>query len=107
LKPEAVGLSLSFAGAITILFQIGVFGRLRGKLGNKMAYRISLGLFIAAFGLMPWVGYKESKGYKGIGSGAGWLWFELGVVLVIKTIAGVGGLTAALLMVSHCVSIIS
>lgn len=103
LKPEAVGLSLSFAGAITIVFQVGIFGRLRGKLGNKMAYRVSLGLFIAAFGLMPWVGYKESKPYKGIGSGAGWLWFELGVVLVIKTVAGVGGLTAALLMVSDSV----
>lgn len=101
LKPEAVGLSLSFAGAITILFQVGIFGRLRGKMGNRMAYRVSLGLFIAAFGLMPFVGYKESNGYKGIGTGAGWLWFELGVVLVIKTIAGVGGLTAALLMVSY------
>jgi MFS family permease len=100
LSPEAVGLSLSFAGAITILFQVGIFGRLRGHLGNKTTYRVSLGLFIAAFGLMPWVGYKEGK-YKGIGSGAGWLWFELGVVLVIKTIASVGGLTAALLMVSH------
>jgi hypothetical protein len=102
LSPEAVGLSLSFAGAITILFQVGIFGRLRGQLGNKTTYRVSLGLFIAAFGLMPWVGYKEGK-YKGIGSGAGWLWFELGVVLVIKTIASVGGLTAALLMVSHLV----
>ncbi|XP_014560404.1 hypothetical protein COCVIDRAFT_89613 [Bipolaris victoriae FI3] len=101
LKPEAVGLSLSFAGAITILFQVGIFGRLRGKLGNKMAYRVSLGLFIAAFGLMPWVGYKDSNPYKGIGSGAGWLWFELGVVLVIKTVAGVGGLTAALLMITN------
>jgi MFS family permease len=101
LKPEAVGLSLSFAGAITILFQVGIFGKLRGQLGNKTTYRVSLGLFIAAFGLMPWVGYKEINAHKGIGSGAGWLWFELGVVLVIKTIASVGGLTAALLMVSH------
>jgi MFS family permease len=99
LKPEAVGLSLSFAGAITIVFQVGIFGRLRGKMGNKVAYRVSLALFVAAFILMPWVGYKNSDPYKGIGSGAGWLWFELGVVLVIKTIAGVGGLTAALLLV--------
>ncbi|KAF1941957.1 MFS general substrate transporter [Clathrospora elynae] len=93
LKPEAVGLSLSFAGAITILFQVGIFGRLRANLGNKMAYRVSLGLFVAAFILMPWVSYKSA--------GAGWLWFELGVVLVIKTIAGVGGLTAALLMITN------
>jgi MFS family permease len=101
LKPEAVGLSLSFAGAITIVFQVGIFGKLRGRMGNKVAYRVSLALFVAAFILMPWVGYKNSDPYKGIGSGAAWLWFELGVVLVIKTIAGVGGLTAALLLVKR------
>lgn len=101
LKPEAVGLSLSFAGAITILFQVGIFGKLRGKLGNKASYRVSLAFFVAAFALMPWVGYKENKSYMGIGSGPAWLWFELGVVLVIKTIAGVGGLTAALLMITN------
>jgi MFS family permease len=93
LKPEAVGLSLSFAGAITIAFQVGIFGKLRGKMGNKIAYRASLALFVAAFLFMPFVGYKDNFGSK-------WLWFELGVVLVIKTIAGVGGLTAALLLVS-------
>jgi MFS family permease len=92
LHPEAVGLSLAFAGAITIVFQVGIFGKLRGKMGNKVAYRVSLALFVASFILMPWVGYKKD--------GAGLLWFELGVVLVIKTIAGVGGLTAALLLVS-------
>ncbi|KAF3048268.1 hypothetical protein E8E12_011566 [Didymella heteroderae] len=94
LKPEAVGLSLSFAGAITIVFQVGIFGRLRGKLGNKIAYRASLALFVVAFTLMPFVGYKSKHG-------SGWLWFELGVVLVIKTIAGVGGLTAALLLITN------
>lgn len=94
LKPEAVGLSLSFAGAITIVFQVGIFGKLRGKLGNKVAYRASLAFFVAAFTLMPWVGYKDNPGTT-------WLWFELGVVLVIKTIAGVGGLTAALLLITN------
>lgn len=101
LKPEAVGLSLSFAGAITILFQVGIFGRLRSKLGNKASYRVSLALFVAAFGLMPWVGYQEKTPYAGGVSGRAWLWIELGVVLVIKTIAGVGGLTAALLMITN------
>ncbi|KAF2131088.1 MFS general substrate transporter [Dothidotthia symphoricarpi CBS 119687] len=101
LTPEAVGLSLSFAGAITIVFQVGIFGRLRSKLGNKVAYRSSLAFFVAAFLLMPWVGYKNDQPAAGVGSGAGWLWFELGVVLVIKTIAGVGGLTAALLLITN------
>ncbi|KAL1599966.1 hypothetical protein SLS59_006039 [Nothophoma quercina] len=94
LKPEAVGLSLSFAGAITIVFQVGIFGKLRGQLGNKVAYRASLAFFVVAFILMPFVGYKNDHGST-------WLWFELGVVLVIKTIAGVGGLTAALLLITN------
>jgi MFS family permease len=100
LKPEAVGLSLAFAGGITILFQIGIYGKLREKIGNKVTYRVSLAAFVVAFILMPWVGYQESRPVLGLGSGRGWLWFELGVVLVIKTVASVGGLTSALLLVS-------
>lgn len=50
---------------------------------------------------MPWVGYKDSRPPLGIGSGIGWLWFEMGLTLVIKTVASVGGLTSALLLVSH------
>jgi MFS family permease len=103
LKPEAVGLSLAFAGGITILFQIGIYGKLREKIGNKVTYRVSLAAFVVAFLLMPWVGYKEGDTpSKGVGSGSGWLWAELGVVLVIKTVASVGGLTSALLLVSSC-----
>ena len=101
LKPEAVGLSLAFAGGITILFQIGIYGKLREKIGNKVTYRISLAAFVVAFLLMPWVGYKDDTPSKGMGSGTGWLWAELGVVLVIKTVASVGGLTSALLLVSR------
>ncbi|KAF2689559.1 MFS general substrate transporter [Lentithecium fluviatile CBS 122367] len=101
LKPEAVGLSLAFAGGITILFQIGIYGKLREKIGNKVTYRVSLAAFVVAFLLMPWVGYKDSNSSKGVGSGAGWLWTELGVVLVIKTVASVGGLTSALLLITN------
>lgn len=99
LDVEAVALSLAFAGGITILFQIGIYGKLREKIGNKVTYRVSLAAFVVAFLLMPWVGYKDSPPFKGVGSGAGWLWAELGVVLVIKTVASVGGLTSALLLV--------
>jgi MFS family permease len=101
LHPESVGLSLAFAGLITILFQIGIYGKLREKIGNKVTYRVSLAAFVVAFLLMPWVGYTDGKPAMGIGSGRGWLWAELGVVLVIKTVASVGGLTSALLLVSH------
>ena len=101
LKPEAVGLSLAFAGAITIVFQIGIYGKLRERIGNKATYKVSLAAFVVAFLLMPWVGYQDSAPRKGMGSGRGWLWAELGTILVIKTVASVGGLTSALLLVCH------
>jgi MFS family permease len=99
LHPDEIGLSLAFAGLVTILFQIGVFGKLRDKMGNRWAYRAGLGGFVIAFVLMPWVGYKE-KG-DGTTQGALWLWLELGVVLLIKTVSAVGGLTSALLLVGQ------
>ena len=100
LSPEEIGLSLAFAGLVTIVFQIGFFGKLREKMGNKTTYRVGLGGFVLAFLIMPWVGYKDSSnGAKGISSGKVWLWVELGFVLLIKTVATVGGLTSALLLV--------
>ncbi|PVI06042.1 MFS transporter-like protein [Periconia macrospinosa] len=101
LTPEAVGLSLAFAGGVTILFQIGIYGKLREKIGNKVTYRVSLAAFVAAFLLTPWIGYKEDNGYGGLGTGSTVLWIELGVVLVIKTVASVGGLTSALLLITN------
>ena len=97
LNPEEIGLSLAFAGAITIIFQVGIFGKLRDKMGNRWAYRAGLAGFVIAFMLMPWVGYKESN--KGTTKGSFWLWLEIGAVLLIKTVAAVGGLTSALLLV--------
>ena len=100
LSPSDVGLSLSFAGLVTIIFQVGVFGKLRDKMGNRATYRTGLCGFVLVFLMMPWVGYKDaSEGDGGIGSGKAWLWVELGFILLIKTIATVGGLTSALLLV--------
>lgn len=100
LDPEEIGLSLAFAGAVTIIFQVGLFGKLRDKMGNRLTYRAGLGLFVVAYLLMPFVGYKkESQGEIGLSSGIAWLWTEIGVVLLIKTVAAVGGLTSALLLV--------
>ena len=102
LDPEEIGLSLAFAGLVTILFQVGLFGKLRDKMGNRWAYRAGLGLFVVAYLLMPFVGYKdEDHGEFGMSSGKVWLWIEIGVVLLIKTVAAVGGLTSALLLVSY------
>lgn len=101
LSPEEIGLSLGFAGLVTIVFQIGVFGKMRDKLGNKVSYRVGFAGFVIAFVLMPFVGYKD--GSKGMGAettaGKVWLWVELGGVLIIKTVAAVGCLTSALLLV--------
>ncbi|KAF2425807.1 MFS general substrate transporter [Tothia fuscella] len=98
LSTEEVGLSLAFAGAVTILFQVGIFGAVRDRMGNKATYRASLAGFALAFFLMPFVGYKDGEG---LGQGKTWLWFELGVVLVVKTVAAVGGLASALLLITN------
>ncbi|KAL6250078.1 hypothetical protein RBB50_002379 [Rhinocladiella similis] len=102
LRPNEIGLSLAFAGLVTIIFQVGVFGKLRDKMGNRWAYRTGLGGFVIAYLLMPWVGYKDSdNGGDAMSSGAVWLWFEICVVLLIKTVAAVGGLTSALLLITN------
>ena len=100
LSPQEIGLSLAFAGVVTILFQIAIFGKLREKMGNRTTYRVSLAGFVVAFMMMPWVGYKKNVDRNGtISNGKVWLWMELGFVLLVKTVAAVGGLTSALLMV--------
>ena len=100
LSPSEIGLSLAFAGAVTIIFQVGIFGKLREKMGNKTTYRVGLGGFVLAFLLTPWVGYKDGgNGGTAVSKGKVWLWAELGFVLLVKTVAAVGGLTSALLLV--------
>lgn len=101
LSPEEIGLSLSFAGLVTIVFQVGIFGKLKDKMGNKITYRFGLLGFVLAMFLMPFVGYRESRPPFGIGSGKVWLWIEIGFVLLIKTVAAVGGLTGALLLITN------
>jgi MFS family permease len=105
LNPEEIGFSLAFAGVITILFQIGIFGRLREKAGNKATYRTGLAGFVVAFLLIPFVGYKNGADRHNTSptttTGKVWLWIELGAVLIIKTVAAVGGLTSALLLITN------
>ena len=100
LSPEEIGFSLAFAGAATIVFQLGTFGRMRAKMGNKITYRVCLAGMSVAFILTPWVGYKDiKKGDGGMSNGKAWLWIELGFVLLIKSLAAVGCLTSFLLLV--------
>ncbi|KAF1991579.1 MFS general substrate transporter [Aulographum hederae CBS 113979] len=100
LTTEEIGLLLGFAGVVTIMFQVGIYGKLRDKIGNKITYRVSFAIFVAAFVLIPWVGYKGSKGL-GMSQGKVALWMELAFVLILKTIAAVGGLTSAMLLITN------
>jgi MFS family permease len=97
--PEEIGLSLSFAGIVTIVFQVGIFGKLKEKMGNKATYRAGLFLFFISMMMMPWVKHSNSPPPFNWGSGKVWLWVEIGFVLLVKTVAAVGGLTSALLLV--------
>ena len=90
LNPEEIGLSLSFAGIVMIVFQVALFAKLKEKMGNKATYRAGLFLFFLSMMMMPWLGHRSSKPLFGIGNGTTWLWIELGVVLLVKTIAAVG-----------------
>ncbi|KAI9744674.1 MAG: hypothetical protein M1818_002203 [Claussenomyces sp. TS43310] len=101
LTTEEIGLSLSFAGIVTIVFQVGVFGKLKQKMGNRVTYRVGLFGFFLSMMMMPWVGYSDSRPAFGIWSGRAWLWIELGFILLVKTVAAVGGLTSALLLITN------
>lgn len=98
LTPSEIGLSQGFAGVVTIIFQIFVFNRLRDKMGNRWSYRAGLFGFVVSFILMPFVGYKGQDG-EGLTRKSALMAVELCFVLLVKTVAAVGGLTSALLLV--------
>ena len=101
LTPSEIGLSLGFAGIVTIAFQICIFGKLRDKMGNRWSYRAGLFGFVISFLLMPFIGYKGEDAQTRLTGRSALLAFELCVVLLIKTVAAVGGLTSALLLVTN------
>ena len=100
LTPSEIGLSQGFAGIVTIVFQICIFNRLRDKMGNRWSYRAGLFGFVISFLLMPFIGYK-SKSSKGLTRQSALMAVELCFVLLVKTVASVGGLTSALLLVTN------
>lgn len=104
LGPSTIGLSLSLAGLATIVFQAFVFQPLKARVGNMGTYRYSLLGMAIAMALMPWIGYIDQKGtWLGIGSGKAWLYGELGVILLLKNICAIGGLSSVMLLV-RCLS---
>ena len=100
LSPKEIGIILALAGVVTIIFQFGVFGKLREMMGNKKTYCVCMAGMVVTHFLTPWVGYKDAKkGDGGISSGQKWLWFELGSCLLVRAVASVGCLMSALLLV--------
>ncbi|EAA29075.1 hypothetical protein GE21DRAFT_12 [Neurospora crassa] len=102
LGPSTIGLSLSLAGLATIAFQAFVFQPLKARAGNMGTYRYSLLGMAISMALMPWIGYKDQKDtWFGIGSGKAWLYSELGVILLLKNICAVGGLSSVMLLITN------
>ncbi|KAK0392948.1 hypothetical protein NLU13_2442 [Sarocladium strictum] len=101
LNPSKIGVSLSLAGVATILFQAFLYQPLKSRIGNLGTYRLSLLGFAISMTLMPWVGYTDDPPLFGIGSGRLWLYLELGVVLIIKNICAVSGLSSVMLLITN------
>ncbi|KUI62943.1 hypothetical protein VP1G_10065 [Cytospora mali] len=101
LGPSVIGVSMSLAGLVTILFQVSLFEPLKARLGNLGTFRLSLLGLAICMALMPWVGYQDDSGLFGWGTGRPWLLAELGVVLVLKNLSAVGGLSCVLLLITN------
>lgn len=101
LHADVIGVSLSVAGIVTILFQLFLFRSLKSRVGNVGAYRGALLGFGVTMALMPFVGYVDSKPPFGVGDSKIWLYVEVGFILVIKNICAVGGLSSVMLLVSY------
>ncbi|KAF5006740.1 hypothetical protein FDECE_6917, partial [Fusarium decemcellulare] len=101
LHPSKIGVSLSIAGLVSILFQAFLFQPFKAKMGNLGTYQLALlGLGISML-LMPWVGYADGDPLFGVGTARMWLYLELGVVLVIKNLCAVGGLSSVMLLITN------
>ncbi|KAI0532471.1 major facilitator superfamily transporter [Xylaria digitata] len=101
LHADVIGVSLSVAGIFTIFFQLFLFPYLKGRVGNVGSYRGALFGFAVTMALMPFVGHVDSKPPFGAGSGRIWLYVELGIILVIKNICAVGGLSCVMLLITN------
>ncbi|KAK2033813.1 major facilitator superfamily transporter [Colletotrichum zoysiae] len=102
LPPSKIGMSLSLAGVATIVFQGFLFQPLKTRLGNLGTYRIALLGLALSMALMPWIGYLDDEPSFGLGTGSTWLYTELGVVLIVKNICAVGGLSSVMLLITNC-----
>ncbi|KAI6089639.1 MFS general substrate transporter [Hypoxylon rubiginosum] len=101
LHADVIGVSLSVAGAFTILFQLFLFRPLKSHLGNVRSYRGSLLGFAVTMALMPFVGSVDSNPPFGVGNSKIWLYVEIGAILIVKNICAVGGLSSVMLLITN------
>ncbi|KAK6537044.1 hypothetical protein TWF281_001246 [Arthrobotrys megalospora] len=90
-----IGLSLGFAGVVTIFFQVMFFAKLQDKAGNELSFKAALGLFALTFFAMPMVGYESTIGMP-------LLWTELASVLTLKVVSSITALTCAMILITNC-----
>ncbi|TPX11134.1 uncharacterized protein E0L32_007995 [Thyridium curvatum] len=104
LGPGTIGLLLSFSGLLTIVFQILLFQPIKARLGNLGTFRWSLLGMTASMALIPWIGYLDSQPVFGLGSGKWWLYAETSIILLIKNMCAIGGLSSVMLLITNCAS---
>ncbi|KJZ71226.1 hypothetical protein HIM_09369 [Hirsutella minnesotensis 3608] len=101
LGPETIGVSLSLAGVATIIFQAFLYQPLRARTGNLGTYRFALLGIAISMVLVPWVGYVDDDPLLGVGSGRLWLYIQLGIVLILRNMCAVGGLSSVMLLITN------
>ncbi|KAI1824987.1 MFS general substrate transporter [Xylaria intraflava] len=101
LHADVIGVELSVAGILTILFQLFLFPSIKSRMGNVGTYRGALFGFAVTMALMPFVGYVDSEPPFGFGNSRTWLYVELSIILVVKSICTVGGLSSIMLLITN------
>ncbi|PHH67940.1 hypothetical protein CDD82_980 [Ophiocordyceps australis] len=93
LDPQRIGLTLGLAGAAVIVFQAFVYQPLVARFGSLGTYRFSLLGLAVSMALMPWVAQLQNSRPL--------LYTELGLVLVLKNICAVAGLSSVMLLITN------
>jgi hypothetical protein len=95
MEPNEIGYALSGAALASIVMQALLFTTIERIFGFTWCYRLGLFVFTIAFFLTPLIGLWG--GHVG-------MWIQIVIVLVLKTLANVLGLTCAMLLVYLLIS---
>jgi len=92
MSPSEIGYALGGAALASIATQAVLFTTLERIFGFTRCYRLGLFVFTIAFFLTPLIGLWG--GHIG-------MWIQIVIVLILKTLANVLGLTCAMLLVLY------